>query len=69
MPSVEVTGDKLRAGMVLVDELGCPSAGLDHKTRAPRNSGAVAFLAYDFDNRSLVTLTLTVRRTYRVVAA
>jgi len=47
--TTEVLGSALKAGMVLVDELGCPTAGLDHKIRALRNSGSAAFLVADFD--------------------
>lgn len=47
--TVEVRGAYLQAGMVLVDELGCPTAGLDHRIRATRNSGSVAFLVADLD--------------------
>lgn len=68
VPTVEVAGNKLRAGMVLVDQFNTPSAGIDHRVRSTRGSGDATFLAYDFDRRSITTLRLSPRRTYRVVA-
>lgn len=47
---VEVGGDKLRPGMVLVDDLGCAVFGLDVKDRAVPGSGQVQFLVHDFEN-------------------
>jgi len=46
-PTVEVKGRNLRAGMVLVDDLDTPVAGLDHRVKGLRNSGCVAFLVHD----------------------
>jgi hypothetical protein len=51
--TVTVKGANLRAGMILVDELGCPVAGLDHKVRGDARTGGVRFLVHDFDRGAL----------------
>jgi hypothetical protein len=66
--TVEVKGANLREGMVIVDELGCPSAGLDHRIRAERNSGSVAFLVNDFDRGGYRQDHFHRNVTFRVVA-
>lgn len=67
-PTVVVKGSALRGGMVLVDELGCPCAGLDHKVRGTRNSGSVAFLTHDLDRGSLGQEHFHRNATFTVVA-
>jgi hypothetical protein len=59
LPGVQVLGSKLCAGMVLLDpELKTPAASLDHKTRTARGSGEVSFLAFDYDRRTLDTVSV-----------
>lgn len=59
LSGVQVVASKLRAGMVLLDpDLKTPAASLDHKTRSVRGSGDVSFLAFDYDRRTLDTVTV-----------
>lgn len=53
LPGIQVLGSQLRAGMVLLDpDLKTPAASLDHKVRTVRGSGAVRFLALNYDHRA-----------------
>lgn len=45
--TVEVRGSQLREGMVLVDELGCPVAGLDSKV-GRTSQASTTWLINDF---------------------
>jgi hypothetical protein len=47
----------LRPGHVLVDDLGCPAAVIDHRVRAQRGTGAVAYLTNDLDRGGWRTVT------------
>jgi hypothetical protein len=47
--SVEVPASKLRPGMVIVDDLGCPIAAIDHRLRSTRNSGDVAWFVENLE--------------------
>lgn len=50
LPAVTLRANQLRAGHLLLDpELGTPSYTIDHRTRAPRNSGQLTFLAFDHE--------------------
>lgn len=66
--TIQVKGSALRAGMILVDDLGCPAVALDHKVRAPRNSGAVAFLVNDLDVGGWSEHLFHANRSFPVVA-
>jgi hypothetical protein len=62
--AITITAANLRAGMVLVDDLGCPVVGIDHRVKATRNSGGIAFLGADLDNGGWNRIEL--RRTVQV---
>lgn len=47
---ITVNAASLRAGMVLVDEFNCPIVGIDHRVKATRSSGEIAFLTADLEN-------------------
>lgn len=54
--STDVKATSLREGMVIMDrELGTPALWLDHRVRAPRGSGAVAWLAHDLETGRIET--------------
>lgn len=65
---IDRRGKDLRAGMVLLDELGCPGAMLDHRIRATRNSGCVAYLAHDLNDGRLFRLDLHANKAFQVAA-
>lgn len=70
LPGVQIVASKLRAGMVLLDpELKTPGAVLDHKNRSARGSGNVEFLAYDYDRRNYVPVSLHANTLVWVAAA
>jgi hypothetical protein len=63
-----VKGSALRTGMVLVDDLGCPVAGLDGKLPTVRNSGAVRFLVADLDRGGWTPNSFHANKRFTVVA-
>lgn len=63
-----VAGAKLKAGMVILDELGTPSVGLDQRVRTVRGSGDVAFLVHDFDERRIRQMQFGSRAMFTVIA-
>lgn len=66
--AVDRRGKNLREGMVLLDELGCPGALLDHRIPARRNSGTVAYLAHDLNDGRLFRLELHANEVFQVAA-
>jgi hypothetical protein len=59
MPAVAIDAANLRPGRVLLDpDLKTPGASLDKKVPSARNSGAVSFLIYDYDDRTYKSLSL-----------
>jgi hypothetical protein len=70
VPVVSIPGRDLRAGMVLVDpELHTPIGEVDHKMRAPRLSGLVAFLMFDFDAHNWTSESVRANGSVKVMAA
>lgn len=67
-PVAEVRGRDLRAGMVLVDDLDSPVAGIDHKTGRAAD-GAIPFLVEDLENGGWRTVRLGQNARFRVIAA
>lgn len=63
-----VAGAKLKAGMVILDELGTPSVGLDQRVRSARGSGEVAFLIHDFDEGRIRQMQFGPRIMFNVIA-
>lgn len=60
LPSVTLRGKHLREGHLLLDpEFGTPAYTIDHRTRAPRNSGQLAFLAFDHETNRYEQLLLS----------
>lgn len=54
--STDLKATSLREGMVVMDrELGTPLLWLDHRVRAARNSGSVAFLVHDLETGRIET--------------
>jgi len=68
LPTVEVKGRNLRAGMVLVDDLDTPVAGLDHRVKGLRNSGCVAFLVHDLVRGGWYRHDFHANKPFKVVA-
>lgn len=66
---IAVSAANLRAGMVIVDDLGCPVIGLDHRITATRNSGGIAFLGADLDNGGWNRIEIHRNQDIRVMAA
>lgn len=66
VPFVTIPARSLKAGMILVDELDCPAAEIDHRIRSAK--GAIEFLIHDFDNRSITTTRLTEHADIKVMA-
>lgn len=67
--TVPVRGDHLKAGMVLVDDLGCPITGLDHKVAAVRGTGTVQFMAADLEQGGWNNRSFNRNKSFQVVAA
>ena len=66
--AVEVPAKKLREGMVILDDLGCPVFFLDHKNPAVRRSGSVSWFAHDLDNGGFVPFARHENATVTVAA-
>lgn len=49
VPTTTVKASALKPGMVLVDDLDCPVAVIDHRVRATRGTGDVAYLINDLE--------------------
>lgn len=59
MPSTTVLASSLKPGMVLLDpELMTPAAVVDHRVKAVRGLGTVAYLVLDLDARRYDTVSL-----------
>lgn len=68
--TVSVLARLLKAGMVLVDpKLDTPAAEIDHRTRAVRGSGEVAFLIFDYDARNWFSQSFHANTQIKVMAA
>lgn len=67
--TIAITAANLRAGMVIVDDLDCPVVGLDHRIKATRNSGGIAFLGADLDNGGWNRVEIHRNQQIRVMAA
>lgn len=67
--TVLVPGRLLKAGMVLVDpELDTPAAEVDHRTKTTRGSGERSFLAYDYDARNWIPVSVHANALIKVMA-
>ena len=64
-----VLGSKLRPGMVLIDELGCPGAIVDHEigSAGPR-TGGTKYLVEDLDRGGWLTLSFHNNKQMQVAA-
>lgn len=67
--TVEVRGDKLKQGMVLVDPTLCtPEAEIDHRLPAVRGSSQASYLVFNYDLRRLTVEHVGARSMIKVMA-
>lgn len=67
--STDLKATSLREGMVIMDrELGTPLLWLDHRVRAARGSGQVAWLAHDLETSRIETHTFHENHRINVLA-
>ena len=65
--TVELLGSELLEGMILVDELGCPAAGLDHQVGRAAH-GARRWLIADLDRGGWSETSIGLKVRVRVIA-
>lgn len=66
--AVWIAGSQLKVGNVLLDELDLPAMLLVERQRAPRNSGAVAFVGEDLCDGTYDELQLHANKQFKVMA-
>lgn len=66
--AINLPGSKLKEGMVLLDDEGFAIGGLDTKSRATRNLGAVRFLIHDLERGGMVHENLHCNKVFAVAA-